>query len=91
MIKKVDHIGIAVKSIESASLLYRCVKSAFDWNRRGGYSKGKSGLLQAGSTKLELLEPTSEESAIAKFIENAVREFTMLPSEWTRSKKEFAK
>lgn len=70
MIKKVDHIGIAVKSLEKALPFYTDVlnlpllKMEIVENQ-----KVKVAFLQAGETKLELLEPTSEESTIAKFIE----------------------
>lgn len=70
MIKKVDHIGIAVKSLENALPFYTDVlrlpllKIEIVENQ-----KVKVAFLQAGETKLELLEPTTEESTIAKFIE----------------------
>ena len=70
MIKKVDHIGIAVKSIEKALPFYTDVLNLpLIGTEEVDTQKVKVAFLQAGSTKLELLEPTSEESAIAKFIE----------------------
>src|SRR6059058_5055689 len=55
MIKKVDHIGIAVKSLDQTLPFYT--------------EELKMALLDAGGTHIELLEPTSPESAIAKYIE----------------------
>ncbi|WP_026564022.1 methylmalonyl-CoA epimerase [Bacillus sp. UNC41MFS5] len=70
MIKKVDHIGIAVKSIEKALPFYTDVLNLpLIGIEEVDTQKVRVAFLQAGSTKLELLEPTSEESAIAKFIE----------------------
>ncbi|MEH7073945.1 methylmalonyl-CoA epimerase [Neobacillus drentensis] len=70
MIKKVDHIGIAVKSLECTLPFYTDVLML----PLLGIEEVETQLvrvafLQAGGTKLELLEPTSNESAIAKFIE----------------------
>lgn len=70
MIKKVDHIGIAVKSIEKALPFYTDVLNLpLIGIEEVDTQKVRVAFLKAGSTKLELLEPTSEESAIAKFIE----------------------
>jgi methylmalonyl-CoA/ethylmalonyl-CoA epimerase len=70
MIKKVDHIGIAVKSLEDTLPFYTDILNL----PLLGIEEVETQLvrvafLQAGDTKLELLEPTSEESTIAKFIE----------------------
>lgn len=70
MIKKVDHIGIAVKSLENTLPFYTDILNL----PLLGIEEVETQLvrvafLQAGGTKLELLEPTSEESTIAKFIE----------------------
>ncbi|MEH7083805.1 methylmalonyl-CoA epimerase [Neobacillus drentensis] len=70
MIKKVDHIGIAVKSIGKALPFYTDVLNLpLIGIEEVDTQKVRVAFLQAGSTKLELLEPTSEKSAIAKFIE----------------------
>ncbi|MEH7299898.1 methylmalonyl-CoA epimerase [Neobacillus drentensis] len=70
MIKKVDHIGIAVKSLENTLPFYTDVLELTLLGIEEVESqKVKVAFLQAGGTKLELLEPTSEESPIAKFIE----------------------
>ncbi|MFF2448685.1 methylmalonyl-CoA epimerase [Neobacillus sp. NPDC058068] len=70
MIKKVDHIGIAVKSLEHTLPFYTNVlKLSLLAIEEVDSQKVKVAFLQAGQTKLELLEPTSEESPIAKFIE----------------------
>lgn len=70
MIKKVDHIGIAVKSLEVTLPFYVDVLNlpllGIEEVER---EKLRVAFLQAGETKIELLEPTSAESTIAKFIE----------------------
>ena len=70
MITGIDHIGIAVKSIDEALPLYteklglklkdiEVVES----------QKVRTAIIPVGDTKIELLEATSPESAIAKHIE----------------------
>lgn len=70
MIKKVDHIGIAVRSLETTLPFYT---EALNLPLLGievvESQKVRVAFLKAGETKLELLEPTSEESPIAKYIE----------------------
>ncbi|MDN5336687.1 MAG: methylmalonyl-CoA/ethylmalonyl-CoA epimerase [Synergistales bacterium] len=66
----IDHIGIAVKSIEEALLF---------WEKTLGISctgveevseqKVKTAFLPLGDTEIELLEPTAEDSPVAKFVE----------------------
>ncbi|KAF0818480.1 MULTISPECIES: methylmalonyl-CoA epimerase [unclassified Cytobacillus] len=70
MIKKVDHIGIAVRSINKALPFYiETLKLEFLGIEEVDSQGVKVAFIKAGETKLELLEPTSEESPIAKFIE----------------------
>ncbi|EWG10730.1 methylmalonyl-CoA epimerase [Cytobacillus firmus] len=70
MIKKVDHIGIAVRSIDEALPFYtEMLKLEFLGLEKVDSQGVKVAFIKAGETKLELLEPTSEESPIAKFIE----------------------
>ena len=70
MIKKVDHIGIAVRSLENTLPFYTDVLNLpLLGIEEVDTQMVRVAFLQAGGTKLELLEPTSEESPIAKFIE----------------------
>ena len=59
-ISHIEHLGIAVTSIEEA-LCYN-IETVED-------QKVKTAFLKVGEVKIELLEPTSPESTIAKFIE----------------------
>lgn len=70
MVKKVDHIGIAVKSIDEALSLYTDVYGL----ELAGVEvvedqKVKTAFLPIGDSEIELLEATDPNSAIAKFIE----------------------
>lgn len=67
----IEHIGIAVKSIEEHLPYYENVLGLKCYNIEVVEDqKVKTAFFQIGQTKIELLEPTSEESTIAKFIEN---------------------
>lgn len=70
MIKKIDHIGIAVKSLEEVKKLY---KSIFNidphFEETVNDHKVRVVGLKIGDTNLEFLEATSADSPIAKFIE----------------------
>jgi len=69
-VKKIDHVGIAVKSIEDALPFYvETLKLPFLGMEEVESEKVKVAFLQIGESKIELLEPTSPDSPIAKFIE----------------------
>lgn len=69
MSKKLEHIGIAVRSIEASSKIYRDILETPAYKVEEVMSeKVKTAFYDTGNTKIELLEPLSEESAIAKFI-----------------------
>ncbi|WHY90434.1 methylmalonyl-CoA epimerase [Neobacillus cucumis] len=70
MIKKVDHIGIAVQSLEKALPFYtEVLKLPLIAIEEVASEKLRVAFLSAGETKIELLEPASPESTVAKFIE----------------------
>jgi methylmalonyl-CoA/ethylmalonyl-CoA epimerase len=70
MIKKIDHIGIAVYSLEKSLPFYtEALKLPLLAIEEVESEMVKIAFLQAGETKLELLEPLSSYSAIAKYLE----------------------
>lgn len=69
-ITHIEHIGIAVKSIEDQLSYYEDILGLKCYNiETVEDQKVKTAFFMAGQTKIELLEPTSEDSTIAKFIE----------------------
>lgn len=66
---KVDHIGIAVRSIEETAALYA---AAFGLTVAERYEVPQDGVrlafLQAGDALLELLEPTGDSTPLARFL-----------------------
>ena len=70
MIQNIDHIGIAVKSLDEAIPLYTDIFKLKLEGIETVESQGvKVAFILAGNTRIELLEAVSPESAIAKFIE----------------------
>lgn len=70
MIKKVSHIGIAVKDLESAIKIYQQLGLELEATEVVDSQKVKVAFLPVGQeVRIELLEATSPESPIAKFIE----------------------
>jgi len=69
-ISHIEHIGIAVKNLDEAIPFYedilglKCYKTEEIKDQRV-----KTAFFMAGQTKIELLEPTSPDSPVAKFIE----------------------
>lgn len=70
MVEKIDHIGIAVTSIEEQLPWYRDILGLpFLGIEEVESQKVRVAMFAAGDIRIELLEPTSPESAIARFIE----------------------
>jgi methylmalonyl-CoA/ethylmalonyl-CoA epimerase len=66
----IEHIGIAVKSIKEQLPYYEGILGLKCYNiETVEDQKVKTAFFMIGQTKIELLEPTSEESTVAKFIE----------------------
>ena len=65
----VEHIGIAVNNIESANELYTALLGVAPYKMETVESERvMTSFFQVGKNKIELLEATHENSAIAKFI-----------------------
>lgn len=70
MVNKVDHIGIAVSSLEESIKFYKEVLGLeLHGTEVVDEQKVKVAFLPVGDTEVELLEATSADSPIAKFIE----------------------
>jgi methylmalonyl-CoA/ethylmalonyl-CoA epimerase len=67
---KIEHIGIAVNSLEEANILYTQLLGEFPYKSEVVESeKVITSFFKNGPNKIELLAATHESSAIAKFIE----------------------
>ncbi len=69
-IQKIDHLGIAVKSIDAALPYYeKALGLKCEHVEEVPSQKVRTAFLVCGEVHLELLEPTDPESTIAKFLE----------------------
>lgn len=65
---KVDHLGIAVKSIAETRKFYEQIGMHVVGEEVVEHEKVRAAMVPVGETRFELLEATSEDSAIARFI-----------------------
>lgn len=67
---KIEHIGIAVKNLEAGNSLYEKLLGVPHYKIEEVASEGvRTSFFKTGPNKIELLEATNDDSAIAKFIE----------------------
>ena len=67
---KIEHIGIAVKNLESSNELFKQLFGKAHYKIEEVVTEGvRTSFFKVGDNKIELLEATNENSPIAKFIE----------------------
>ncbi|HVS14624.1 MAG TPA: methylmalonyl-CoA epimerase [Thermoanaerobaculia bacterium] len=69
MIDKVDHIGIAVRSIEEARGLWEALGLHVEEIEEVPQEGVRVAIIPCGGARIELLEPTSPDSPVARFLE----------------------
>jgi methylmalonyl-CoA/ethylmalonyl-CoA epimerase len=70
MFKKIEHIGIAVKNLESANSIFSSLSQIGLLKTETVESEGvRTSFFQIGDSKIEFLEATNPDSSIAKYIE----------------------
>lgn len=68
--KKIEHIGIAVKDLQDSNILFSKLLNTMPYKQETVESEGvTTSFFQTGPNKIELLEATNPDSPIAKFIE----------------------
>tara|TARA_Y100000766_G_C18744672_1_gene525381 strand:- start:49 stop:450 length:402 start_codon:yes stop_codon:yes gene_type:complete len=71
VIKKIEHIGIAVKDLGKSEILFEKLLGTEMYKREVVESEGViTSFFKISDQKLELLSATNEDSSIKKFIEN---------------------
>jgi methylmalonyl-CoA/ethylmalonyl-CoA epimerase len=69
MLKKIHHVGVVVQSADEALKFYRDALGLTVTDDRVIEDQGVRGiLLKIGNSEIELLEPTREDSGVAKFL-----------------------
>ncbi|MCR4427782.1 MAG: methylmalonyl-CoA epimerase [Caldiserica bacterium] len=69
MLKKIEHVGIAVNSLEKSIPVFKNLGMKFLGIEEVPSQKVKVAMFEIGDVHVELLEPTSPDSAIGKFLE----------------------
>lgn len=70
MTGKINHVGIAVKNLENSIPFYRDqLGMTFEGTEEVAEQRVRVAFLQVGESRIELLEPTSPDSPVAKFLE----------------------
>ena len=69
MIEGIEHVGIAVRSIDEARKLYEAMGLRVEAIEEVPHEGVRVALIPCGGSRIELLEPTAEDSPIAKFLE----------------------
>jgi methylmalonyl-CoA/ethylmalonyl-CoA epimerase len=70
MVNKIEHIGIAVKNMDDANVLFEKLLGVPSYKEEEVESEGVlTSFFQTGLNKIELLMATNPESPIAKFLE----------------------
>lgn len=69
-LKKIEHLGIAVKDLEKSEKLFSVLTGAGPYKREEVESEGViTSFFKSGPNKIELLQATRDDSPIAGFIE----------------------
>ena len=69
MINKIEHIGIAVKSLKDSNKLFESLFGKSQYKIESVESEGvNTSFFKLGESKIELLEATNDDGPIAKFI-----------------------
>ena len=65
---RLDHLGVAVRSIETARSFYEAIGLVVSHEETVEHEKVRTAMLPLGESRIELLEPTEEESTIGRFL-----------------------
>jgi methylmalonyl-CoA epimerase len=69
MTHMIDHLGIAVKSLQEARKFYEQLGLSVVSEEVVAHEKVKVAMIPVGESRIELLEPTGVDSVIARFLE----------------------
>lgn len=69
MIERIDHIGVAVRSIAEARRMYEALGLSVEAIEEVPHEGVRVAVIPCGESAIELLEPISDDSPVAKFLE----------------------
>ncbi|MBV8631045.1 MAG: methylmalonyl-CoA epimerase [Silvibacterium sp.] len=65
---KIDHLGIAVNSIDIARGFYETLGLRIEREETIEHEQVRTAMIPVGESRIELLEPTTENSAVGRFL-----------------------
>jgi methylmalonyl-CoA epimerase len=65
---RLDHLGVAVRSVAAARGFYEALGMVVTHEETVAYEKVKTSMLPLGESRIELLEPTEDDSVIGRFL-----------------------
>jgi methylmalonyl-CoA/ethylmalonyl-CoA epimerase len=65
---KIDHLGIAVNSIQAARVFYEALGLQVAYQETVEHEQVRTAMIPVGESRIELLEPTSENSTVGRFL-----------------------
>jgi LAO/AO transport system kinase len=65
---RLDHLGVAVKSIAEAKKFYETLGLRIEQEETVEHEQARTAMLPLGETRIELLEPTAEDSVIGRYL-----------------------
>ena len=68
MIEGIEHVGIAVRSIEEARTFYESLGLVVEEIEEVPQEGVRVAMIPCGQSRIELLEPTRDDSPVAKFL-----------------------
>jgi methylmalonyl-CoA epimerase len=65
---RIDHLGVAVKSLAEARAFYEALGLQVTQEETVEHERVRTAMLPLGESRIELLEPTEEDSAVGRFL-----------------------
>jgi len=66
---RIDHLGIAVRDLDKARMFYELLGMQVGPSETVPHEQVRVAMIQAGESRIELLEPTDEDSVVGRFLD----------------------
>ena len=66
---RIDHLGIAVRDLDKARMFYELLGMQVGPSETVPHEQVRVAMIQAGESRIELLEPTEEDSVVGRFLD----------------------
>lgn len=66
---RIDHLGVAVRDLQQARLFYELLGMTIGEEETIEHEQVRTVMISGGESRIELLEPISEESVISRFLD----------------------